>query len=65
MDTRRIVNYDTQENRFVRWVFLRIEGKLKDLWKLKDQKIRGSCIGSNNEPNADGSSKVPSSTSFK
>lgn len=39
LDTRRIVNYDTQENRFVRWVFLRIEGKLKDLWKLlKDQK---------------------------
>lgn len=39
LDTRRIVNYDTQENRFVRWVFLRIERKLKDLWELlNDQK---------------------------
>ncbi|WP_338044778.1 restriction endonuclease-like protein [Paenibacillus periandrae] len=39
LDTRRVVNYDTQENRFVRWVFLRIERKLKDLWQLlKDQK---------------------------
>jgi predicted component of viral defense system (DUF524 family) len=39
LDTRRIINYDTQENRFVRWVFVRIERKLKDLWKLlKDQK---------------------------
>jgi len=38
LDTRRIVNYDTQENRFVRWVFLRIERKLNDLWELlKDQ----------------------------
>ena len=39
LDTRRIVNYDTQENRFVRWVFLSVERKLKDLWKLlKNQK---------------------------
>lgn len=39
MDTRRVVNYDTQENRFVRWVFVRIERKLKDLQKLlKDQR---------------------------
>ncbi|SDE38568.1 hypothetical protein SAMN02799630_05324 [Paenibacillus sp. UNCCL117] len=39
LDTRRIINYDTQENRFVRWVFLRVERKLKDLWNmLKDQK---------------------------
>lgn len=39
LDARRIVNYDTQENRFVRWVFIRIEQKLKDLRKLlKDQK---------------------------
>ncbi|TDF95455.1 DUF2357 domain-containing protein [Paenibacillus piri] len=39
LDTRRIVNYDTQENRFVRWVFIRIERKLKDLEKLlKTQK---------------------------
>lgn len=39
LDTRRVVNYDTQENRFVRWVFLRIEQKLKDLWQiLKDRK---------------------------
>lgn len=34
LDTRRIVNYDTMENRFIRWVFIRIERKLKDLWKL-------------------------------
>ncbi|MEY9096712.1 DUF2357 domain-containing protein [Paenibacillus sp. RC84] len=39
LDTRRIINYDTHENRFVRWVFVRIERKLKDLWKLmKDQR---------------------------
>lgn len=39
LDTRRVINYDTQENRFVRWVFLRIERKLKDLWQLlKNQK---------------------------
>lgn len=39
LETRRIVNYDTQENRFVRWVILRIERKLKDMWKLlKSQK---------------------------
>jgi len=39
LETRRIINYDTQENRFVRWVFLRIERKLKEMWKLlKGQK---------------------------
>lgn len=39
LDTQRIINYDTPENRFVRWAFLRIEHKLKDLWKLlKGQK---------------------------
>ncbi|AFH65619.2 hypothetical protein B2K_33810 [Paenibacillus mucilaginosus K02] len=45
LDTRRVVNYDTQENRFIRWVFLRIERKLKDLWKLlKDQKRLGDPL---------------------
>ena len=31
METKRYVDYDTNENRFVRWVLLRIAQKLKDL----------------------------------
>jgi predicted component of viral defense system (DUF524 family) len=45
LDTRRIVNYDTQENRFVRWVLLNIERKLKGLKALlKAQKKRQDPI---------------------
>ncbi|MEF2248729.1 DUF2357 domain-containing protein [Paenibacillus sp. IITD108] len=40
LDTRRSINYDTAENRFVRWVFLHIERKLKDLWKLLNAQKR-------------------------
>jgi predicted component of viral defense system (DUF524 family) len=43
LETKRYVDYDTNENRFVRWVLLRIAQKLKDLklrlsdrGKLKD-----------------------------
>lgn len=31
LETKKHVNYDTVENRFVRWVLLRIDQKLKDL----------------------------------
>ena len=31
METKRHVDYDTNENRFVRWVLLRIAQKLKEL----------------------------------
>lgn len=31
LDSKRYIHYDTAENRFIRWVLLRIVGKLKDL----------------------------------
>jgi len=38
IETKRHVNYDTNENRFVRWVLLRIAKKLKELtFRLADQ----------------------------
>ncbi|RNB92483.1 DUF2357 domain-containing protein [Brevibacillus fluminis] len=39
-DTHRIVNYDSHENRFVSWVLLSIERKLKDLWVLLKKRKR-------------------------
>ncbi|TYP69633.1 restriction endonuclease-like protein [Paenibacillus methanolicus] len=40
LETKRQVNYDTMENRFVRWVLLRIILKLKDLKARLTEKSR-------------------------
>ncbi|PYI50279.1 restriction endonuclease-like protein [Paenibacillus flagellatus] len=40
LETKRYVDYDTPENRFVRWVLLRIQQKLKDLKTRLAQKGR-------------------------
>lgn len=40
LETKRHVDYDTAENRFVRWVLLRIQQKLKDLTFRLAQKER-------------------------
>ncbi|MDQ0063263.1 restriction endonuclease-like protein [Paenibacillus harenae] len=40
LETKRQVNYDTMENRFVRWVLLRISKKLKDLKTRLTEKNR-------------------------
>ncbi|RJX40275.1 DUF2357 domain-containing protein [Paenibacillus pinisoli] len=40
VETKRQVNYDTIENRFVRWVLLRIYNKLNDLKKRLSEKKR-------------------------
>lgn len=40
LETKRHVDYDTAENRFVRWVLLRIQQKLKDLKVRLAQKGR-------------------------
>ncbi|NGM83938.1 DUF2357 domain-containing protein [Paenibacillus sp. 7124] len=40
METRRRLSYDTNENRFIRWMLERIHGKLKDLkarWKERNR----------------------------
>ncbi|WP_339812199.1 restriction endonuclease-like protein [Paenibacillus sp. FSL R7-0189] len=40
METRRRLAYDTNENRFIRWMLERIHGKLKELkgrWKIKNR----------------------------
>ncbi|AIQ11234.1 restriction endonuclease-like protein [Paenibacillus durus] len=40
METRRRLSYDTNENRFIRWMLERIHGKLKELrarWKEKSR----------------------------
>ncbi|WP_371264696.1 DUF2357 domain-containing protein [Paenibacillus sp. CF384] len=46
METKRYVDYDTNENRFVRWVLLRIAQKLKDLkQRLSEQgKLKDSLL---------------------
>ncbi|WP_123042977.1 restriction endonuclease-like protein [Cohnella candidum] len=42
LETRRHVDYDTLENRFVRWVLLRIQQRLKTLKRLLAQKERAT-----------------------
>lgn len=44
LETKRRVNYDTTENRFVRWVLIRIQQKLKGL------KIRLKQLGRRQDP---------------
>jgi len=45
MEARRLVDFDTPENRFLRWMLLRIQGKLKDIHLRVTKRGRN-----NNEP---------------
>lgn len=45
LETRRQIDFDTPENRFLRWMLLRIQGKLKDIRVRITQRERN-----NNEP---------------
>ena len=44
LDSRRIINYDTQENRFVRWVLLRIEQRIKDISNMLKAQSRAEDL---------------------
>jgi len=42
LETKRLVDYDTPENRFVRWVLLRIQQRLKSMRQLLNKKERAA-----------------------